>query len=145
MGTYYKYKCKGCDFEREYCVGGGVLTEDYFIETKKLEEKLKLEALNGKYGDIIRAMVEADTEGTLFFSCGTVLFQCNDCKEIIVTREKNIVCYWSSDMQYDIKIEIKQRCPKCGCKNFKRIERFEPMCPKCKKEYLELVSFGKWD
>ena len=145
MGTTYKYKCNSCGFENEYFIGGGFFTENYFKETENLKEKLKIDALKGKFGNIVKAVVEADTGNELSFSCGEQLFQCNECKTIKILREKRIISYWNINNQFDLDIEIKQRCPECGCKDFKKIKDFVPLCPECKKETLELISLGKWD
>lgn len=127
MGTTYQFKCSCCGFEKEYFIGGGFFTENYFKETENLKEKLIIDALEGKFGNIVKAVVEADTGNELFFSCGEQLFQCNECKAIKILREKRIISYWNINNQYDLDIEIKQRCPEC------------------KKETLELISLGKWD
>ena len=63
---------------REKCT----FTENYFKETDKLNEELRIDALEGKFGNIVKAVVEADTENELLFSCGEQLFQCNECKTI---------------------------------------------------------------
>lgn len=144
MGNFYKYKCNSCGFKKDYYVGGGFLTEEYFNESEKLEKEFKTDILSGRYGDILKAMVEADTENELVFSRDTQLFQCCNCKVIKVWREKHIGVYWL-DKQYYLNVEIKQSCPECGCEVFEKIENFNPICPECKKEQLELVSIGKWD
>lgn len=145
MGTTYKYKCNGCGFEKEYFIGGGFFTEDYFKETDKLNEELKIDALEGKFGNIVKAVVESNTEKELFFSCETQLFQCNECKTIKVWREKRIGKYWNINKKYDLNIEIKQKCPECGSEDFNKIKNFAPLCPECKKVALELISVGNWD
>lgn len=145
MGTSYKYRCSCCGFEKEYYIGGGFFTENYFKETDKLNEELRIDALEGKFGNIVKAVVEADTENELLFSCGEQLFQCEGCKTIKIWREKRIRSCRSSNNQYNLDIEIKQKCPECGHKDFNKIKDFAPLCPECKKETLELISLGKWD
>lgn len=145
MGTTYKYKCNSCGFEKEYFIGGGFFTENYFRETQKLNKELKNDALEGKFGNIVKAVVKADTGNELFFSCGEQLFQCNGCKTIKIWWEKRIKSHWNSNNQYDLDIEIKQKCPECGDKGFNKIKNFAPLCPECKKETLELISLGRWD
>lgn len=146
MGKIYRYKCKSCDFEEEYRTGGGILSDKYFDEGERLSKILKADALGGKYGDIIKAMVEADKNNELGFSCETNLFQCSDCLNLTVIREKSIFLGgYSPNRKYDINIEIKQACPKCGKNSFKKVRPVFPFCPKCKKDYLELVGMAFCD
>lgn len=145
MGVSYKYKCNGCEFEKEYFIGGGFFTEKYYDETEKLIAKLKNDSLNGKYGGIIRSIIESDTNNELYYSCGTNLFQCNNCKSLLIWREKEIINNNKTNKKYSLKIEIKQKCPECNSDNFSKVENLSPFCPKCKKEQLELVSLGRWD
>lgn len=145
MGTSYEYKCNECGFEHQYFVGGGFFTEEYFRETDRLKKELKADALAGKYGDVVKAVIEADTDNLLCFSCGTELFQCSKCCKIFILRQKKISTYCFSDTNYDLNIEIKQNCPNCGSKYFDRIAGQKPKCPECKKSYMDLVSIGKWD
>ncbi len=144
-GRAYKYRCKGCGFYHEYFVGGGFFSEDYYDESEKLENELKSDILAGKYGDILKAAVEADTTGKLRFFCDTDLFQCRKCKEIKIWREKRIVLAYDTNNKYDLDIEIKQICPNCGCEDFDRIKHYKPLCPDCKKEHLKLVTISMWD
>lgn len=90
MGTSYHYKCNKCGFEQEYLTGGGFFTEEYFNKTEKLETELRDEAASGKYGSIIKAMLDSDRDNHLRFSCETKLFQCLKCSALLVHREKHI-------------------------------------------------------
>ncbi len=145
MGTSYKYKCNKCGFEHQYLTGGGFFTEDYFNESEKLEGELKEEVASGKYGKILKAMLAADADGCLRFSCGTEIFQCRECRALLVHREKHIGVWWHSDNQYDFEVDINQKCPECGSEGFKKLSKYNPWCPNCKEDVMELISLGKWD
>lgn len=145
MGTVYKYKCNSCDFEQEYWTGGGFFTEEYCKETERLENELREDTIAGKYGVIIKSMLEADVRDEIRFFCGTSLFQCWKCKALLVHREKHIGNWRHSGMQYALDIDINQNCPECGSDDFKKLSKYKPICPKCKENELELISIGKWD
>lgn len=145
MGRLYRYRCNKCGFEHVYLTGGGFFTEDYFNESEKLQEEFKEEVIAGKYGSILKAMADADTEGNLCFSCGTEMFQCMECRALLVHREKHIGVWWHSNNQYELDIDINQNCPKCGSEDFKKLSKYNPCCPECKEDELELISIGSWD
>lgn len=146
MGKFITYTCTNCGFEECYYTGGGFLSDDYFEESKKLSNKLKTDSKNGKYGEMVQAIANAD-DGNLIYSCQTEIFQCEDCKKLLVRREKRItLCSRHKEYDLNIDIEFKQKCPECGNKDFKKISfKSPPICPKCKKQLLEIKNFGNWD
>lgn len=145
MGEIYRAKCKKCGFKHEYFTGGGMLSKKYYDETRRLENKLKEEVSSGEYGPALKAMLDADTEGALHFSCGTDMFQCRECGALLVHRKKHIYLHGLSQAQYKLDIDIDQCCPECGSRKFERLGYRRPLCPNCKEESLELISIGLWD
>lgn len=145
MGNSYEYKCDKCGFKHKYSTGGGFLSEEYFNETEKLEMKLKEAVAAGKYGPILKSMIEADVDENICFSCGTELFQCRECWSLLVHREKHIGLSDDNDNQYELDIDIKQSCPECGSDKFEKIDILNTICPKCKSNIIELENLIKWD
>ena len=147
MGDFYKYKCKHCEYEQEYYTGGGFFTEDYYRETELSQKKLKDDILLGKYGNLLKQLVENDVNDELSISCNTKLFQCDSCRALSVCHAKLITNYQSEQYleSYKIKIQIYDTCPLCDNGKLKDISYSEIIpCPKCAKT-MELVEFGKWD
>lgn len=147
MGRTYTYECNKCGYEKEFDIGGATfLPGDYYEVTEELETQLKEEILSGKYGNLMKTMVDADNKGELRFSCDTDIFQCRRCMALVVHRKKNIRLWRDSDKQYKLEVNINQNCPECGSQWFEILDtRYNPRCPKCKDAFLELVSFGNYD
>lgn len=144
MGDLYGYKCNKCGFEHNYHLGCGFGSDNYNKETERLCNELKEDSTSGKYGPIIKAILDTN-HGDIFFSCETELFQCQDCKALLVHRDKYIGLWQRPTNQYELDINFKQACPECGSMNFKKADKYFPICPKCKEDFLELSTFGNWD
>ena len=142
MGTIYKYSCDKCGFEDEYSIGVGFFTEEYFAEGDILREQFRSDILNGKYGEMLKVLVQADTKNRIFLSCETELFQCDKCYKLLICRERKITDHES---QYRLSIKFSEDCPDCGKGHLWVVDHLRVRCPKCKTKELTLFSIGKWD
>ncbi len=146
MGTMKTYRCKNCGFEQTYRLGGGYLTFDYFAETERLEEKLKTEISEGRYGEMLKKTLdEASDEEPLECDCGTDLFQCSKCAALMVHRRKRIIKE-TDDPDHDVDIDLDQLCPKCHDGQLLRIRNdHDVICPSCRGKQFVLIDVILWD
>ncbi len=143
MGDSYRFKCRKCDFEKEFFIGGGILTEDYWNETEAAEKNLKKRVLQGDYGDHLKRIISGN-EKDYRFMCHEELYQCLECRQFSVIREKRIIYNERIDSPYELKVEFKEKCPECDSRLFFKYTGGTTLCPKC-GDVLDLVSLGKWD
>ena len=142
MGTFYRYRCDKCGYEKEFSTGGGFFTEDYFDEGKRLKDQFRSDILNGKYGEMLKVLVQADTKNRLFFSCETELFQCDKCYKLLVCRERKIT---GGEGQYSLSVSFSEKCPDCDKGQLSVVRHSLIWCPECKSVLLNLISIGKSD
>ena len=89
MGTSYRYKCRKCNYDKTFYVGGGFFTDQYYEETEKAEKQLEEDILSGKYGEDIKRIIRVNIN-QFRYNCNTKLYQCSKCREFTVIREKMI-------------------------------------------------------
>ena len=144
MGRVYRYQCEHCNFEEEFSIGGGFLTNAYYEESEKLPQVLQKEIAKGEYGELLHSLVLADQDKELKIDCEEALFQCQcrECLTIIVCRGKRI---YSHNEHYDLSVEMNLKCPKCGNGKLKRVVHHYIRCPQCRDQFLKLLSIGCWD
>ncbi len=144
MEEQYIYKCLKCEHEYSYHVHGGVKKRNYYEDTEKREERFKQEVEIGKYGKLIKSIIEADVDKELTLSCSDELFQCQKCYGLYICPERRISSAWESGSDYAVDIKFKVSCPSCECEEIKRIYWYDVVkCPSCKDGEMELVSFGE--
>ena len=114
MGTSYRYKCQGCGYEREYYIGGGFLSTEYYEKCKRGEEMLRAAVEAGEYGEVLKTLVDMGKED-FEFSCDEELMQCNNCFQISTILKKRI-SLWDRDSGFHIEIGFDEPCPFCGKK-----------------------------
>ena len=143
MGRAYTYQCTNCDFKNEYLTGGGFLSKEYFDEGERLVSELKADIQQGKYGEILKAMIDSDQDESLYISCETGICQCSKCHTISVHRRKYIGTGWDDEAPYDLRIDIKQTCPDCNT-GHPEWDSKNLLCPQCRHP-LRLNSISMWD